>query len=50
MPDVDNLPVFTHPYEQITFYADDPSTHKQIVSILNPYEFQVKFKGKLLIL
>ncbi|XP_035221851.1 motile sperm domain-containing protein 1-like [Stegodyphus dumicola] len=38
------LPVFTTPQQQITFYADDTSTHKQILTIFNPYDFPVKFR------
>lgn len=38
------LPVFTVPSQQITFYADDPSTHKQVLTIFNPYEFAVRFR------
>lgn len=38
------LPVFTTPQQQITFYADDTSTYKQILTIYNPYDFLVKFR------
>ncbi|XP_055939098.1 motile sperm domain-containing protein 1-like isoform X1 [Argiope bruennichi] len=41
---LDKLPVFTTPHQQITFYADDPSSHQQLLSIINPYDFFVKFK------
>lgn len=39
-----NLPVFVFPTELI-FYADDQSTHKQVLTLYNPYEFALKFKG-----
>ncbi|CAI5793314.1 motile sperm domain-containing protein 1 isoform X1 [Podarcis raffonei] len=38
-----NLPVFLFPTELI-FYADDQSTHKQVLTLYNPYEFALKFK------
>ncbi|XP_032453268.1 motile sperm domain-containing protein 1 isoform X2 [Nasonia vitripennis] len=37
------LPVFVFP-QSITFYLDDQSTHKQILTLYNPYDFPVKFK------
>ncbi|GIY27258.1 hypothetical protein CDAR_446271 [Caerostris darwini] len=37
-------PVYTKPLRQITFYAADKSSYSQPLSILNPYDFQVKFK------
>lgn len=40
-----NLPVFVFPTELI-FYADDQSTHKQVLTLYNPYEFALKFKGE----
>lgn len=39
------LPVFVFP-QNITFYLDDQSTHKQILTLYNPYDFPVKFKGE----
>ncbi|GBM76941.1 hypothetical protein AVEN_132437-1 [Araneus ventricosus] len=42
---LDKLPVFTTPHQQITFYADDPSSYQQLLSIINPYDFFVKFKN-----
>lgn len=41
------FPVFVFP-QSITFYLDDQSTHKQVLTLYNPYEFPVKFKGKLI--
>lgn len=38
------LPVFVFP-QSITFYLDDQTTHKQILTLYNPYDFPVKFKG-----
>uniref|UniRef100_A0A8D2JUF6 Motile sperm domain-containing protein 1 n=1 Tax=Theropithecus gelada TaxID=9565 RepID=A0A8D2JUF6_THEGE len=38
-----NLSVFVFPTELI-FYADDQSTHKQVLTLYNPYEFALKFK------
>uniref|UniRef100_A0A8C4SM01 Motile sperm domain-containing protein 1 n=1 Tax=Erpetoichthys calabaricus TaxID=27687 RepID=A0A8C4SM01_ERPCA len=38
-----NLPVFVFPTELI-FYADDQASHKQVLTLYNPYEFALKFK------
>ena len=38
------LPVFVFP-ESLTFVADDQSTFKQILTVYNPYNFSVQFKG-----
>ncbi|XP_054003036.1 motile sperm domain-containing protein 1-like isoform X1 [Hylaeus anthracinus] len=37
------LPVFVFP-QSITFYLDDQSTHKQVLTLYNPYDFPVRFK------
>lgn len=37
------IPVFVYPV-QIDFYLEDTSTHKRVVTIYNPYEFDVTFK------
>lgn len=37
------LPIFVFP-QSITFYMDDQSTHKQVLTLYNPYEFPVKFR------
>ncbi|KAJ8310675.1 hypothetical protein KUTeg_012540 [Tegillarca granosa] len=37
------LPVFVFPTSLI-FYSEDSSTHKQVVTLYNPYEFPLKFK------
>ncbi|KAJ8668843.1 hypothetical protein QAD02_000102 [Eretmocerus hayati] len=36
-------PVFAFP-NVITFYLDDPSTHKRTMSVYNPYNFTIRFK------
>jgi hypothetical protein len=38
-------PVFVFP-SQIEFYEDDPTTHKRVLTIYNPYDLEVAFKGK----
>lgn len=38
------LPIFVFP-QTITFYLDDQSSHKQVLTLYNPYDFPVKFKG-----
>lgn len=43
MSEVKRLPVFVFP-SSINFYAEDSSSHKQVVTLYNPYEFLVKFK------
>ena len=40
-----HLPVFVFP-TTLFFYADDRTSHKQVLTIYNPYDFAVKFKGK----
>lgn len=37
------LPMFVFP-AALTFYSDDQSSHKQILTLYNPYEFPLKFK------
>ena len=39
-----SLPVFVFP-ESLTFFADDQSSFKQILTVYNPYTFSVQFKG-----
>lgn len=41
------FPVFVFP-TSLNFYVDDTLSHKQCLSIYNPYDFLVKFKGKLI--
>ncbi|KAJ7381329.1 Motile sperm domain-containing protein 1 [Desmophyllum pertusum] len=38
-----SLPVFVFP-QTLTFYADEQSTHKQVLTVYNPYEFALRFK------
>ncbi|XP_068181591.1 motile sperm domain-containing protein 1 isoform X2 [Antennarius striatus] len=38
-----NLPVFVFPTE-LVFYADEQMSHKQVLTLYNPYEFALKFK------
>ena len=38
------LPVFVFPHS-LAFYLDDASSLKQILTLYNPYDFQIKFKG-----
>ncbi|XP_028653984.1 motile sperm domain-containing protein 1-like [Erpetoichthys calabaricus] len=37
------LPIFLFPAE-LTFYAEDQTSHKQVLTLYNPYGFIVKFK------
>ena len=41
------VPVFVFPV-QLDFYYEDQTTHKRLVTIYNPYEFDVTFKVKRL--
>lgn len=38
------VPVFVFPNE-ITFIANDPSSHKQVVTIYNPYDFHIQYRA-----
>ena len=40
------LPVFVFP-EELQFVAEDESAHKQVLTVYNPYEFNVRFQGTL---
>lgn len=40
-----NLPVFVFP-EELNFVSQDQRTHKRILTIYNPYEFEITFQGK----
>ena len=37
-------PVFVFP-STIEFFEDDPTTHKRVLTIYNPYDYEVAFKG-----
>ena len=39
------LPVFISPTE-LKYYTDDISSHKQVVTIYNPYSYTLKYKGR----
>ena len=39
------VPVFVHP-TSLNFYTSDHNSYKQIITLFNPYEFVIKFKGK----
>ena len=39
------LPVFAFP-GALNFFYEDQSTHKQVLTVYNPYDFTVQFKGK----
>lgn len=38
------LPVFVFP-SHVQFIQDDASSHKQIVTLYNPYDFAIAYKG-----
>ncbi|XP_061194850.1 motile sperm domain-containing protein 1-like [Saccostrea echinata] len=42
-PSDGKLPVFVFP-SSLNFYSDDQSSHKQVLTLYNPYEFPLKFK------
>jgi hypothetical protein len=37
------IPVFIYPHE-LTFYVDNQATHKQLLTLYNPYDFPVKYQ------
>lgn len=39
------LPVFVFP-TSLNFYSLDQSSHKQILTLYNPYDFAFRFRGK----
>jgi len=43
MSDLKRLPVFVFP-SSLNFYAEDSSSHKQVVTLYNPYEYPVDFR------
>lgn len=43
------VPVFVSPHT-LTFSLDDKSSHRQIITLFNPYDFPVRFKGKFIII
>ena len=38
------LPVFVFP-EELKFTSEDEAAHKQIVTLYNPYDFNIKFQS-----
>ena len=38
------LPVFISP-EELQFVGEDEASHKQILTLFNPYNFNIRFKG-----
>ena len=38
------LPVFVFP-EELQFLSEDESAHKQVLTLYNPYEFNIRFQG-----
>ncbi|XP_074634550.1 motile sperm domain-containing protein 1-like isoform X1 [Acropora palmata] len=38
-----SLPVFVFP-QSLTFFADEQSSHKQVLTVYNPYDFALRFK------
>lgn len=41
-----SLPVFVFP-EELQFVEADRASHKQVLTIYNPYAFSVRFEGEL---
>ena len=41
-----NRPVFVFP-ANLDFYLEDQTTHKRVLTLYNPYETDIIFKGKL---
>ena len=39
------LPVFVFP-EELSFLASDESSHKQVLTLYNPYDFTVQYHGQ----
>lgn len=39
------IPVFVFP-NSVTFVLEDKSTHKQILSLYNPYDYPIKYRGE----
>ncbi len=43
------IPVFIFP-EELKFVEGDQSSHKQVLTLYNPYDFDIKFEGMFLLL
>lgn len=39
------IPVFVFP-EDLKFVEGDSSSHKQVLTLYNPYDFNIKFEGQ----
>ena len=39
------IPVFVFP-EDLKFVEGDPSSHKQVLTLYNPYDFNIKFESE----
>jgi P pilus assembly chaperone PapD len=39
------IPVFVSP-EELKFVEKDQSSHKQVLTVYNPYDFNINFEGK----
>lgn len=44
-PKSKRIPVFVFP-EELRFVEKDQSSHKQVLTLYNPYDFNVKFEGE----
>ena len=42
------LPVFVFP-EELRIVRRDESTHKQVLTLYNPYDVSLKFKGEVIV-
>ena len=40
------IPVFVFP-EELKFVEGDQSSHKQVLTLYNPYDFNIRFEGLL---
>lgn len=45
MDTLQKIPVFVYP-NVIKFFLASRATHKQLLTLYNPYEFPVRFKGE----
>lgn len=41
----EKIPVFVFP-EELKFIEEDQSSHKQVLTLYNPYDFDIRFEGK----
>jgi hypothetical protein len=47
LPTDGKLPLFVFP-TALQFYSDDTASHQQVLTVYNPYNFTLKYKGKLI--